>query len=76
MAAGARVCGWFAARGVDDAFEGARREADAYFGNPEVYVEKYLEEPRHVEAQVLYDSQGKGVFLGSGTARFSAVIRS
>ncbi len=47
-----------------DAFDGARREADAYFGNPEVYVEKYLEQPRHVEAQVLFDSQGKGVFLG------------
>jgi acetyl-CoA/propionyl-CoA carboxylase biotin carboxyl carrier protein len=49
---------------LDDAFEGARREADAYFGNPEVYVEKYLEQPRHVEAQVLFDSHGKGVFLG------------
>ena len=60
---------------LDDAFEGARREADAYFGNPEVYVEKYLEEPRHVEAQVLYDSQGKGVFLGRDCS-FSAVIRS
>ncbi len=49
---------------VDDAFEGARREADAYFGNPEVYVEKYLERPRHVEAQVLFDTHGHGVFLG------------
>ena len=39
-----------------DAFEGARREADAYFENPEVYVEKYLEQPRHVEAQILFDS--------------------
>jgi acetyl-CoA/propionyl-CoA carboxylase, biotin carboxylase, biotin carboxyl carrier protein len=47
-----------------DAFEGARREADAYFGNPEVYVEKYLEKPRHVEAQVLFDTHGNGVFLG------------
>jgi acetyl-CoA/propionyl-CoA carboxylase biotin carboxyl carrier protein len=47
-----------------DAFDGARREADAYFGNPEVYVEKYLETPRHVEAQVLFDSHGNGVFLG------------
>ncbi len=46
------------------AFEGARREADAYFGNPEVYVEKYLERPRHVEAQILVDLRGKGVFLG------------
>ncbi|HSJ84689.1 MAG TPA: acetyl-CoA carboxylase biotin carboxylase subunit [Acidimicrobiia bacterium] len=49
---------------LTDAFEGARREADAYFGNPEVYVEKYLEQPRHVEAQVLFDQQGKGLFLG------------
>ena len=49
---------------LDDAFEGARREADAYFGNPEVYVEKYLEATRHVEAQVLFDSHGKGLFLG------------
>jgi acetyl-CoA/propionyl-CoA carboxylase, biotin carboxylase, biotin carboxyl carrier protein len=50
--------------GVTEAFEGAKREADAYFGNPEVYVEKYLDKPRHVEAQVLFDSHGKGVFLG------------
>jgi acetyl-CoA/propionyl-CoA carboxylase biotin carboxyl carrier protein len=49
---------------LSDAFEGARREADAYFGNPEVYVEKYLDRPRHVEAQVLFDQQGKGLFLG------------
>ncbi|CAN5864315.1 acetyl-CoA carboxylase biotin carboxylase subunit [soil metagenome] len=47
-----------------EAFDGARREADAYFGNPEVYVEKYLEKPRHVEAQILFDAHGKGVFLG------------
>ncbi|HEX7097949.1 MAG TPA: acetyl-CoA carboxylase biotin carboxylase subunit [Acidimicrobiia bacterium] len=49
---------------LEAAFEGARREADAYFGNPEVYVEKYLEQPRHVEAQVLFDRHGNGVFLG------------
>src|SRR5690606_26111921 len=47
-----------------DAFEGARREADAYFGNPAVYVERYLDRPRHVEAQILFDSTGNGVFLG------------
>ncbi|MEA1903070.1 MAG: acetyl-CoA carboxylase biotin carboxylase subunit [Actinomycetota bacterium] len=47
-----------------DAFEGARREAEAYFGNPEVYVEKYLEKSRHVEAQVLFDSHGNSLFLG------------
>jgi acetyl-CoA/propionyl-CoA carboxylase biotin carboxyl carrier protein len=49
---------------VNDAFEGARREADAYFGNPEVYVEKYLEKPRHIEAQVLFDTHGNSLFLG------------
>jgi len=50
--------------GAPEALEGARREADAYFGVADVYVEKYLERPRHVEAQVLFDSNGKGMFLG------------
>ena len=49
---------------LDEAFEGARREADAYFNSPEVYVEKYLAQPRHVEAQVMFDTHGNGVFLG------------
>ena len=49
---------------IDAAFEGARREADAYFGSPEVYIEKYLPRPRHIEAQILFDSHGNGVFLG------------
>lgn len=49
---------------IADAFDGARREADAYFGSPEVYVEKYLARPRHIEAQVLFDTHGKGIFLG------------
>jgi acetyl-CoA/propionyl-CoA carboxylase biotin carboxyl carrier protein len=49
---------------VVDAFERARREADAYFGNPEVYLEKYLERPRHIEAQILFDTHGNGLFLG------------
>jgi acetyl-CoA/propionyl-CoA carboxylase biotin carboxyl carrier protein len=49
---------------VTEAFDGARREADAYFGNPEVYVEKYLARPRHLEGQILFDTHGHGVFLG------------
>ncbi len=52
------------AEGARDAFEGARREADAYFGNPEVYVEKYLKKARHVEAQILFDTHGNSLFLG------------
>jgi acetyl-CoA/propionyl-CoA carboxylase biotin carboxyl carrier protein len=47
-----------------DAYEGARREADAYFGNPEVYVEKYLVKPRHIEAQIIVDDHGHAMFLG------------
>lgn len=49
---------------LEEAFEAARREADAYFANPEVYVEKYLEHPRHVEAQIIVDDHGNGFFLG------------
>ncbi|MGB7861597.1 MAG: acetyl-CoA carboxylase biotin carboxylase subunit [Acidimicrobiia bacterium] len=49
---------------ISDALEGARREAAAYFGNSDVYVEKYLERPRHVEAQILFDTHGNGLFLG------------
>ena len=51
-------------KGLQDAFESARREADAYFANPEVYVEKYLEHPRHVEAQIIVDTHGNAMFLG------------
>ncbi len=53
-----------AADEIDAAFDGARREADAYFGNPAVYVEKYIDKPRHVEAQILVDDHGNELFLG------------
>lgn len=41
-----------------------RSEAEAAFGNATIYMEKYLENPRHVEVQVLADSQGNAVHLG------------
>lgn len=47
-----------------EAFQGAKREADAYFGNPSVYVEKYLEKPRHIEAQIFVDATGHGWYIG------------
>jgi acetyl-CoA/propionyl-CoA carboxylase biotin carboxyl carrier protein len=50
--------------GLADAFESAGREAEAWFGNPAVYVERYLENARHIEAQVLFDNHGNGLFLG------------
>ncbi|MCK5058296.1 MAG: acetyl-CoA carboxylase biotin carboxylase subunit [Candidatus Aminicenantes bacterium] len=45
------------------AFEACRREAQSAFGDPRVYLEKYLEKPRHVEFQVLADSHGHVIHL-------------
>ena len=42
----------------------AQAEAKAAFGNGDVYLEKYLEKPRHIEIQVLGDGQGRAVHLG------------
>jgi acetyl-CoA carboxylase biotin carboxylase subunit len=42
----------------------AQREAGAAFGNADVYIEKYVEEPRHIEFQILADSRGKTIHLG------------
>ncbi len=50
--------------GVERAFEGARREGQAYFSDPAVYVERYLEDPRHVEVQLLADAHGAVIHLG------------
>jgi acetyl-CoA/propionyl-CoA carboxylase biotin carboxyl carrier protein len=47
-----------------EAMESAAREAQAYFGRPEIYVERYLSWPRHVEMQVLADQHGNTLWLG------------
>jgi acetyl-CoA/propionyl-CoA carboxylase biotin carboxyl carrier protein len=49
---------------VDRAFDAARREGQSYFSDPAVYVERYLEDPRHVEVQVLADAHGAVIHLG------------
>ncbi len=46
------------------AFERARREGEAYFGDGSVYIEKYLPGPRHVEIQVVRDKHGNAAHLG------------
>jgi acetyl-CoA carboxylase biotin carboxylase subunit len=50
---------------LPDAMALTREEARRAFGNPEVYIEKFLLHPRHVEIQVLADSHGQALWLGS-----------
>jgi acetyl-CoA/propionyl-CoA carboxylase biotin carboxyl carrier protein len=49
---------------VERAYASARREGESYFADPTVYVERYLEDPRHVEVQILADGYGDVVHLG------------
>jgi acetyl-CoA/propionyl-CoA carboxylase, biotin carboxylase, biotin carboxyl carrier protein len=49
---------------LQEAFEGAAREGEKFFGDATVYLERYLPDPRHVEVQVLADSHGNVIHLG------------
>ncbi|MFC3058119.1 acetyl-CoA carboxylase biotin carboxylase subunit [Paenirhodobacter populi] len=49
---------------LEIAFRTARSEAKAAFGNDEVYMEKYLQRPRHIEIQIFGDGKGRAVHLG------------
>src|SRR3954451_2218355 len=49
---------------LESAFEGAAREGEKFFGDPTVYLERYLPDPRHVEVQVLADRHGNVIHLG------------
>jgi len=54
-----------AAEDVDDAMASAQREAKAFFGRDEVYVERYLTWPRHVEVQIVGDQHGDVVWVST-----------
>ena len=49
---------------IHEAFDTARTEAEASFGNGAVYMERYLDRPRHIEIQVLADNEGNVIHLG------------
>jgi acetyl-CoA/propionyl-CoA carboxylase biotin carboxyl carrier protein len=49
---------------LEEAFEGSAREGEKFFSDARVYIERYLEDPRHVEVQVLADGQGNVIHLG------------
>src|SRR5437660_148208 len=49
---------------LEEAFEGSAREGEKFFGDPTVYLERYLPDPRHVEVQVLADKHGNVIHLG------------
>lgn len=49
---------------IQAAFESARREAEISFKNSELYIEKYLDNPRHIEIQILADNYGNVVYVG------------
>ncbi|HEX5988630.1 MAG TPA: acetyl-CoA carboxylase biotin carboxylase subunit [Solirubrobacterales bacterium] len=49
---------------LQEAFEGSAREGEKFFSDSRVYIERYLEDPRHVEVQVLADGHGNVIHLG------------
>ena len=58
------------------ALQAAKAEARACFGDDQMYLEKLILRPRHIEFQILADRQGNVIHLGTGTARSSAATRS
>lgn len=59
---GMRIC--YTDKELRKALQTAQSEAGAFFSNPDVYIEKYIMEPRHIEFQILADSHGNVVHVG------------
>ncbi len=52
------------AKHLEDSLKRAAREAQSYFGRPEVFLERYVDRAHHIEAQIIADTHGEVVFLG------------
>ncbi len=49
---------------LEDSYNLVKQEAKAFFGDDEIYIEKFVENPRHVEVQILADEYGNAIYLG------------
>src|SRR3546814_4984130 len=59
----------YSEKDVRDTFQSVRNEAQASFGDDRVFIEKFVEGPRHIEIQVLGDGHGNVVYLGERECR-------
>ena len=61
---------------MEKMFPVASKEAEKAFNDPSVFVEKYIENPKHIEFQILGDTKGNIIHLGKGNVQFRENIRS
>jgi len=61
---------------LKDAWDSARQESKAAFGNDDMYMEKLIEEPRHIEIQIVGDSKEKHVIYQKEIVLFNEVIKN
>ena len=60
---------------LEDAFHRAKSEAEKSFGNSEVYIERYIDNPKHIEVQVIGDEFGNIIHLYEKIAPYNDVIK-
>ena len=61
---------------VINAYKSANQEALSAFGNGDIYIEKFIENPRHIEVQILADVNGNTVHLVNVNVQFKDVIKN
>ena len=60
---------------LEDAWNSARQEAKSAFGNDGMYMEKFIENPRHIEIQIIGDKTGKAAHLSEEIAQYKEDIK-